>query len=869
MLVLYPPYYWAELDSKILLLRAWAESRGIATAEIIRRDTMSLADLDRAIDAHPEAQLLVYFHGWWGAEFSSQQLYFYRGLATRTKRRRPHLRIAAIGDYPMYTPDVYLEAMPDCDIAIRTDGYLPVSDFFERAEEGRALEKMRGSVFRAGGQFVHTEQAPTLTSGIKGAELDILPSPYLTGLATRENYGAHYHSMFGCPYLCGYCRTSVFEGKAMRYFSVDRVIEDLYAIKEILGGGVALGPGLGATTRFAPSAGLAGDTENSKVHVSFEDQTFTVDRERTRVLLRRMIDEKVDMTFNCYTRAHLVDEDLLTLMREAGMTAVQFGFESAVPKVLRAAGRLGVNKGETANVPAATASDLPLDPSDLSFKSERAYIQRVTDAVHIAQGLGVTVFVSAIAGLPGSNLEADQETIDYLVRVMKPNHPNINPFMLHPGVRFFEIRKDDYEEKLAAHLFEVPAMSYDLEQLDFRGVMMAPTHLTPLIDQIVGMLDGRAVEASERPVILFTDEPGAPAGLDEVISSGCWQVAIRPNADFLRDREAVAPYPYLDLYDTGERVGPRNWRFQIKRQDNRLRDIVTADGDLDAARFQPGHSLKIWPREDGACRLTLEGDEDVAAYVRLSEATARRRTIRLGRSMLNTLLVFEDACRWAPKECPAPKLQRLSLREGHLAPCPTGGTLVPLGASLAELRGSIAGVQAAAEARRGCATCSVRDACARCPLTGPVSEASYCELQVARARTGWFDFRFINAAREAVAAFFVMVPGDGDCDLWLTSASGVARGPGLPGFLRKSTGIDGIARKAKGYFLLRHPGQDWHLAMRDRTVRVDPEHATTLGLMLDGWDRETVHQGIAREHPGAAPSDLFESATDLLKQFSS
>src|SRR6185503_7531839 len=115
VLFLYPPYYWAELDSKILLLRAWIEGHGIATADLIRRDGQSVADLGRALEALPEVELLVYYHGWWGAEFSSQQVYFYRGISKLFKKLRPELKIAALGDYPMYAGEQYLRAMPLCD----------------------------------------------------------------------------------------------------------------------------------------------------------------------------------------------------------------------------------------------------------------------------------------------------------------------------------------------------------------------------------------------------------------------------------------------------------------------------------------------------------------------------------------------------------------------------------------------------------------------------------------------------------------------------------------------------------------------------------------------------------------------------------
>lgn len=870
VLFLYPPYYWAELDSKILLLRAWVEGHGVATADLIRRDAQSVADLARALEALPEVELLVYYHGWWGAEFSSQQVYFYRGISKLFKKVRPSLRIAAIGDYPMYAGEPYLRAMPQCDFVITTDGYVPLVDYFERGESGKNLDAVRGVVYRKGADLQRTAAPPPVTSGIKGAELDIIPSPYAMGLANTTNYLGHYHTAMGCPYLCAYCRTSVFEGKNVSYFSPERVLADLRLIRDILAPAQMNAMSVGASISYAAGGGLVGNASAGVINVSIEDQTFSLDRERVRRLCRMLIDAKLGLSFNCYTRAHLVDRDLLELMYAAGFRAVQFGFESAVPKVLRAAGRLGVNKGLAANIPAATAGDLPLDPSDLSFKSERAYIQRITESVHTARDVGFKVFMSAIAGLPASTAEDDQKTIDHILDVVKPDYPNINPFLLQPGVRFYEMRKDDLADQLEDNLFELEGMKYDLEELDFRGRAMGPTHLVTLIEQVLDKLDGRVATTVDRAAICFADVPVAE-GLDDLLSTGAYLVHVGSNREFRSQRDAAAPYMLLDLFDgDGGHVGPKNWRFQIRRRDVPMASIVDAAGEIDASRFAKGHALKVWPRGDDLYRITLQEDRDVDAWQRLSVEAARRGTLRLSPQLANDYLYFEDSCRWAAAPCPAPKLFRISRKQDGVAPCPTGAAVAPLGTDVPGYRQRLATLQSEVEARRGCATCEVRERCARCPLTGPVTEQRYCQLQKARGGGGWLDFRAVQHAMTFASTMAALV-GDpaATFEVLLRGNSGVVAPPPRPADLAEL--LPELARPElvpPNHLVARHhPGAPWQLLGHGRALEIEPEIAVAVNLVLDRWSLADAAARLADRFTGIDAVEVAQAGRETLATF--
>lgn len=90
--------------------------------------------------------------------------------------------------------------------------------------------------------------------------------------------------------------------------------------------------------------------------------------------------------------------------------------------------------------------------------------------------------------------------------------------------------------------------------------------------------------------------------------------------------------------------------------------------------------------------------------------------------------VLAETCRWMPARCPAHVPRLLALAEDGsvraCSACPDLGVSQP-GAAAAQ----VAAASQALEARRGCRSCPVRDACSRCPFPGALGEASFCELR--------------------------------------------------------------------------------------------------------------------------------------------
>lgn len=114
---------------------------------------------------------------------------------------------------------------------------------------------------------------------------------------------------FGCPYRCSYCNTA---GMRYRLRALDGVRDELDALARM---GVR------------------------KAYV--RDPTFALNKAYTHALLDELIARGTPLTWNCFTRADLVDAELLAKMKRAGCYLVMYGVETASDE-LQAASHKGI-----------------------------------------------------------------------------------------------------------------------------------------------------------------------------------------------------------------------------------------------------------------------------------------------------------------------------------------------------------------------------------------------------------------------------------------------------------------------------------------------------------------------------------------------
>jgi radical SAM superfamily enzyme YgiQ (UPF0313 family) len=111
----------------------------------------------------------------------------------------------------------------------------------------------------------------------------------------------------GCPFSCTFCSAHTVFGKKMRYRNITDVVNEIdYLVNKL-----------------------------KITHISFIDDTLTLNRNRVVQMCREIIKRKISFTWEGWTRANTIDDELVQIMKKAGFVRVSFGIESGSPKILK------------------------------------------------------------------------------------------------------------------------------------------------------------------------------------------------------------------------------------------------------------------------------------------------------------------------------------------------------------------------------------------------------------------------------------------------------------------------------------------------------------------------------------------------------
>ena len=357
----------------------------------------------------------------------------------------------------------YLES--GFDAVVPAEGEGPLLELAERVRDGGDPHGIPGLVMARHGRVERSPARPFLR------DLDALPLPAWDLIDMEQYLGRWEHqtgerraavlTSRGCPFDCSWCSKPTF-GRTFRQQSPERVVAELRALRE----------------RYRVD------------YVRFCDDVFGISRPWIDRLLTLMIEEPLELRWECLARVDLLKPDLLHRMRAAGLERVYVGVESGSQKML-----------------------------DLMNRGTRlSQVERTAEALRRE---GIRQFWFLMLGYPGETLEDIEATLK-LFRRFSPEEYSVSIAVPVPGTRFYDSVKDRLTGKRrttrasggGSLLYEAayPESVYRWSQARFgleAALGKARERISPRVVERIGRVADRFHEEVATPLLVGKKPPRA------------------------------------------------------------------------------------------------------------------------------------------------------------------------------------------------------------------------------------------------------------------------------------------------------------------------------------------------------------------------
>lgn len=249
------------------------------------------------------------------------------------------------GPHPTLDPEGVLHNDPNIDLAVRGEG----EHTFMELIRGKDKENILGLSYKKGSRVINNPDRPFIE------DLDELPFPNREAVIDADKHDlASIITGRGCPFLCSYCASPQLWNRKVRFRSAENVILELAEIE---------------------------DEIRDRI-LYFSDDTFTINKERTKKICEKMISAGLKIKWKCDTRVDALDTELINVMKKAGCVRIKIGVESGSDRILTK-----INKGFNKDV--------------------------IRKGVRLIKDQGVPITIYLMAGFPGETAEDLIETVKF------------------------------------------------------------------------------------------------------------------------------------------------------------------------------------------------------------------------------------------------------------------------------------------------------------------------------------------------------------------------------------------------------------------------------------------------------------------------
>ncbi len=309
-------------------------------------------------------------------------------VAHYIKEHRPEIPVVVGGHHASAVPRETLSEYPAFDYLIQGEGERSFAAFVQAYLAGEDLDTLRGLAYRSEEGIrvnPHEEliddldQLP-LTAREKIDMGRYQPKPATGNFLRLPSTGIM--ASRGCPFACAYCSKGVWH-RSLRFRSPENVVREIESCIE----------------RYRT------------YDFRFYDDALTSPSWDLSLFCSLLLNNRIRISWNCYSRVDQVDEEKLRLMKEAGCYHIKYGVEFGTDKALR-----------------------------LSRKNTT--LEQARRAVEITKKAGIECKASFIFGIPGETEEDCEDTLAFALE-LSPDLASFYPFDLFPGSLFHRTAQKD------------------------------------------------------------------------------------------------------------------------------------------------------------------------------------------------------------------------------------------------------------------------------------------------------------------------------------------------------------------------------------------------------------------------------------------
>lgn len=328
-----------------------------------------------------------------------------RAYELADRLRKSGITVIIGGAHPSFLPE---EALEHADYVVRGEGDYTLPELIEYIKNARhSVETIQGISYKdASGNIIHNPSRPLLK------DMDILPEPDFSLVHGWKPTNVYPVSTSrGCPFDCKFCSVIQMFGRKYRFKSVDATLKELRHVASV-----------------------------SKSTVFFVDDNFTAKKDRTKAILKGMIDEGIKVGSSAQVRTDIAkDSELLRLMAEAECDIVYVGFES-------------------------------INPKTLELYNKKQNVDEIVNCIKAVKDHGIRIHGMFVLGADTDNVDTIKATADFAIKL---NIDTIQFMILTPlpGTPvFFEMRDSD-------RLLHTDWSKYDAHHVVFKPATMNPETL--------------------------------------------------------------------------------------------------------------------------------------------------------------------------------------------------------------------------------------------------------------------------------------------------------------------------------------------------------------------------------------------------------